>query len=242
MNKLKLKNVTLFAIYHPFNDDVNLNLLDSTIDALLKSMNLVEFAEAKLISSKEIVDFELEKLLNYGIKCEVAKWKIKDIKDYSKYMIYDLYQHIDTDFVLIIQSDGYVINPTAWSDDFLNYDYIGAAWPIKEDAYISPFNEHIRVGNGGFSLRSKKLLRTPLDIDIPFDCTQGDFYKHFNQNNFNEDGCISVHNRHLYEANHCIFAPVDVAVRFSQELPVPESFGVTPFGFHKNLPIGFNYV
>ena len=30
---------------------------------------------------------------------------------------------------MLIHSDGYVINPSAWRDDFLDYDYIGAPWP-----------------------------------------------------------------------------------------------------------------
>ena len=53
---------------------------------------------------------------------------------------------------------------------------------------------------------------------------------------YNEDGNICVHNKHLFEKHGVKFAPVEVAVRFSQELPVPESEGITPFGFHRYLP------
>jgi len=149
-------------------------------------------------------------------------------------MVYELYRHFDSKFILVTQPDGYVINPDQWDEEFLNYDYIGAPWPYREDAFLSPFGEHIRVGNGGFSLRSKKLCMTPLEVDIPFDCTSGDFYKHFNQNNFNEDGCIAVHNRHLFESNGCKFAPIELAAKFSYESPVPENYGITTFGFHGN--------
>ena len=64
-----------------------------------------------------------------------------------------LKKYIDTDFCLIIQGDGFVIHPENWTDEFLKYDYIGAPW--RNLAHYS----FIRVGNGGFSLRSKKLLK-----------------------------------------------------------------------------------
>ena len=44
--------------------------------------------------------------------------------------------------------DGYVLNGDAWCDGFLQYDYIGAPWLPSG-----------LVGNGGFSLRSRKLLK-----------------------------------------------------------------------------------
>ena len=34
------------------------------------------------------------------------------------------------------------------------------------------------------------------------------------------------------------YAPVDIAVRFSQENRVPEANGILPFGFHYHLPQG----
>ena len=94
----------------------------------------------------------------------------------------------------------------------------------------------VGVGNGGFSFRSKKLLEVPLKRQIPFNCTTGDFYKHFNANNFAEDGNICVHNRHMFVEEGCKFPSVDVAARFSYETSVPENQGLTPFGFHFNLP------
>jgi len=63
-------------------------------------------------------------------------------------MINSLVDYIDTNYCLIIQYDGYIINPDLWTDEFLNYDYIGAPW----------WYESLNVGNGGFSLRSKRLL------------------------------------------------------------------------------------
>ena len=69
---------------------------------------------------------------------------------YSRFMLKGLFQHIDTPFALVTQWDGYVANPDAWDAAFLSCDYLGARWPEAP--------KRICVGNGGFSLRSRKLL------------------------------------------------------------------------------------
>lgn len=233
---LNLKNVTALTVYSMFDNKFDRTLFDQTINAMKRSMSGITFGQNVLLTSEIIKQTFENELNNIGIKCDTLKYEINNFNDYSRYMVYELNEHVENDYVLTIQHDGFVINPNSWTDDFLNYDYIGAPWPVRDNAYISPFNEHIRVGNGGFSLRSKKLLEVPSKIDIPFDCTTGSFYKHFDQNNFNEDGCIAVHNRHLFESQGCKFAPVDLAVKFSQELDVPEAVGIVPFGFHKLIP------
>jgi len=161
------------------------------------------------------------------------------MKDYARYMIYHLHEHVDTDFVLTIQHDGFIINPMAWRDDFFDYDYIGAPWPWREQGFVTPFGEHISVGNGGFSFRSKKLTEVPTKVDVPFDVVaMNDFYKMFGGVNWNEDGNICVHNRHIYEEQGCKFAPVEVAKDFSHESPLDVNRGIIPFGYHGNLPHG----
>ena len=82
----------------------------------------------------------------------VTTIKIKPIRskeEYSYFCIKELANYVDTSHCLLIQWDGYVINEDAWQECFLEYDYIGAPWN-----YFDGRN----VGNGGFSLRSKKLL------------------------------------------------------------------------------------
>ena len=49
----------------------------------------------------------------------------------------------------------------------------------------------------------------------------------------NEDGFISVKNRHIFEAHHMRFAPIEVARYFSHETMIPEVHGIKPFAFHK---------
>lgn len=218
---IQLNNVTLIA--------VTSIKIQEHISALMHSMRGIKFAETKLVTSEEVVS------QMPGIKIE--KCRKLDYVDYSRFCIYDLYKHVDTDFCMLIHHDGFVVRPDKWEESFLDYDYIGAPWPVKNDAYISPFGEHIRVGNGGFTIRSKKLLNVPNHHDVVFEVNTGDFYKHMNAGSYNEDGCICVHNKHVYEAAGCKFAPVALAARFSQETQVPETEGIYSFGFHKHLKL-----
>ena len=108
---------------------------------------------------------------------------LTNIDEYNEYILYHLYKHINTEYCLLIQDHAFIINPDSWTNTFLEYDYIGSPWPWSETAFVTPFGEHIRVGNGGFSLRSKKLLEVPNKVHIPFKVAeQPDFYKMFDLN------------------------------------------------------------
>jgi len=95
--------------------------------------------------------------------------------------------------------------------------------PNDNISYRDPFGNLIRVGNGGFSLRSKKLLSLPTELNLEWKPYFG-FH--------NEDGFFAVHNRHLLEDNGCKFAPVELAAEFSIEHNTAETLGVKSFGFH----------
>ena len=229
---LDLSRVTLFAID-------NTDRIDGTIKSLYTNIEVAKFGSVKLVTSKEYKDKYFSELIKDGIVCEEMIFSITNIDEYNYYILYELHKHVDTDFVLITQDHAFIINPQAWSDEFFNYDYIGAPWPWRENSYVTPFGEHIRSGNGGFSLRSKKLLNVPNEVEIPFNvCEKADFYKMFGSKNTNEDGNICVHNRHIFMEQGCKFPPVEVAARFSYESLVPENYGIVPFGFHNNLPQG----
>ena len=146
--------------------------------------------------------------------------KLDSIEEYGKYVQFKLWKHIQTDFVLIVQADGWVLNGRRWEEAFMEYDYIGAPWPISETAYIDPQGVHQRVGNGGFSLRSFKLLKLGEELDLIWDVTRHSEFKHFNAKPLAEDGNICVHNRKRYESAGCRFAPLEIAARFSRELPI----------------------
>jgi hypothetical protein len=131
-------------------------------------MSLVEFAEVKLVTH---LDIKHDK-----IKIEKCP-EITSLKEYSYYMIYELHKHIDTEFVLTIQHDGFVVNQNSWDDSFFDYDYIGAPWPkdffLDEDSIATQNKdndgESIRVGNGGFSFRTQKLLKVFVDLNIEWE-------------------------------------------------------------------------
>ena len=94
--------------------------------------------------------------------------KITSIKEYEKWVLGGMLDFVKEDF-LIIQWDGFVLQPSKWNEEFESYDYIGAPWPKK--LFLQPGNIELNmlknsVGNGGFSLRSKKLLLETAKIDF----------------------------------------------------------------------------
>ena len=128
--------------------------------------------------------------------------------DYSRLMLKGLLPHVTTPHVLVVQWDGYVVNPKAFDPAFLDCDYIGAKWFWYDDGH--------RVGNGGFSLRSRRLLEALADPRV----TLGDA----------EDITIGRTARPLLEAAHGIrFATEALADRFAFEAAYPIG---QPFGFH----------
>jgi hypothetical protein len=129
--------------------------------------------------------------------------------DYSHFMIKELNQCFETTHCLVIQHDGYVLNGDMWDDEWLEYDYIGAPW-----LYPDPDRN---VGNGGFSLRSKRLQEALaaddyVEIIEPEDEVIGRLYR-----------------RVLEQKWDIVFAPEDIAHTFSYELHEPYS---KTFGFH----------
>jgi hypothetical protein len=76
--------------------------------------------------------------------------KLKSLSSYSDFVINTLPYFVEEDYCLIIQWDGFVVGPSAWTDEFLEVDYVGAPWPASMGGNL--------VGNGGFSLRSKKFM------------------------------------------------------------------------------------
>src|SRR5205085_391058 len=78
---------------------------------------------------------------------------------YSQFVFKDLPRVVETPFALMVQWDGYVIDANAWSENFRDFDYIGARWPFISDG--------MAVGNGGFSLRSRKFMSALMEPRFP---------------------------------------------------------------------------
>jgi hypothetical protein len=140
--------------------------------------------------------------------------KILSHSDYNHIILLELANKIKTDYALIIQFDGFVINPSSFNDFFYKFDYIGAPWPAG-----TVFGKGAIVGNGGFSLRSRKLIEA-----IPKYCSSI-------SPNVPEDATICRYLRTILEEfDGIVFAPVEVARYFSFEMEAVKDN--EPFGFH----------
>lgn len=192
--------------------------IKDTINALKQCMKYFNFKEVLFISDTKPF------FLGNGITYRCCK-KLSSSNQYSSFILYDLVDYIRTEHVLIIQYDGFILNPDKWTDDFLKYDYIGAPWPNNFVTYSGDIQQ---VGNGGFSLRSRKLLEVARKEKIPFISRTG--------RSVNEDLMIALEYPDIYKKNGCIIAPFKVALSFSQEMNLPEFDDITPLGFHAFYP------
>lgn len=186
-----LPDVTLLAV-----TDV---ALAATARALTLSQRGLEFGDVLLLS---------DRAPGAGTP---AEWRqippIRSRVEYSRFMLRDLAAHLTTGHALCIQWDGYVLDPARWDPAFLDYDYIGAPWPH--------FTDGMNVGNGGFSLRSRRLIEACAALPITEDA---------------EDVAIGRTHRRLLEQRFGLrFAPEEVARRFAFERHAPTG---AEFGFH----------
>lgn len=190
--------------------------------AIRESMRLAEqpFAQVVLVTDEEGLR-HLPPQRPDKLRIDLVP-TIKSVGEYSRYVLHSLPDHVNTPHALVFQWDGFVLDIQRWRPDFLHYDYIGAPWV---GAHASGPRA---VGNGGFSLRSLKLLRAVREIapdsgDRP------------------EDNVICFDLADRLEHEYGIrFAPVSVANHFSVEHMTPANFrGETAelpaqctFGFH----------
>lgn len=122
---------------------------------------------------------------------------------------------VETSHLLVIQWDGWVLDGSLWEPEWLDADYIGAPWWWHPDK---------RVGNGGFSLRSTRLMRFLAAHSDKFPVAAI------------EDDALCRQYRPALEAEGFRWAPEEIAMRFSFEYTKPASHGT--FGFHdmRNWP------
>ena len=219
MSKSNLKNVTLVAV----------SGIESrgALHALEQSMKNIEYAEVVFISHNKPENLNPKIHFKQCKPTELVSKDPKSTKDYSHFMLYSLKDYISSDFVLIVHKNAYVIHPEKWDLEFLKYDYIGAPWPPKY-LYSQKGNE-VRVGNGGFSLRSKKLLEAPTALGLSFETKKNHTI------GYNEDVILCATYRDELEQAGFVWAPVKTAAAFSKESWCAES-KFRPFGFHDYKP------
>jgi hypothetical protein len=170
--KLTLPNVTLLAV-------TSVEIEQHQMSLKISSQN-IEFGAVKLLSSslpeKKYSDIEYISIPPMNRSGN------------NRFLMKDLYKYFETSHCLYVQADSFVVNADLWKEEFLEFDYIGAPWPneIQINPYLKkgevfaynpnmhePVNENLVlnmkencVGSGGFSLRSRKLLKTVAKIDF----------------------------------------------------------------------------
>lgn len=151
--------------------------------------------------------------IEFGDVRIITERLFKGREGYSRFCIKDMWKYVDTSHVLIVHGDGYVMNPWAWDDSWLGFDMIGANWDW--------YKKHT-CGNGGFSLRSKKLLKIISELDL--------------KEHHAEDDILCRQMRPMLEREHDIkFAPAEVCKEFSIE-----GYGLKPGMFKYDSEFGFH--
>lgn len=156
-----------------------------------------DFADYKFFTSKDIK-------YKYQAPCK----PLNSREDYSEFIIKELPKHIYTPYALIVQWDGFIVNPDKWTNEFLEYDYLGAPWSMNHTG-----------GNGGFSLRSKRLLDAANETISHVD--------------YNEDWLICAKYGEELKNKGVKYAPYEINFGFSSEnISNPDAFGFHDLNLH----------
>ena len=190
----------------------NESFLSRLVWAYKQFSQKTSFAEKTFFISEDIDHVEYgDFFVSEGIQV-IPLNKDYNIHQYSRMVIKELTNFINTDFVMLFQNDGFIDNINKWDDSFLKYDYIGAPWWYKDNN---------NVGNGGFSIRSKKLLEI-LAKD-----------EHIEKFVPEDHHICRVYGDYLREKHGIIFAPEKIASKFSVET----GEYVDQFGFHSDYQL-----
>lgn len=175
----------------------NLHLPDVTLIGV--STNEYEELQAAASISTEHIKFGEVKLLRpEGVNSKAT---------YNQFVMNELVNHVNTDYFIIFQPDGYILDWRAFDKRFYEFDYIGAPWLFSHKEYPG-----CHVGNGGASWRSKKLHK--IIQEDPAVVPANDPYIR----NYEEDHNICKIYRTYLERKHGIkYAPISVAEKFSIE-------------------------
>jgi hypothetical protein len=162
-----------------------------------------------------------------------------DYIGYSNFCMYSLHHYVKTDYALLVQHDGWALSKDNWKDDWLGYDYIGGlthAALIGEEFYtnfmwVGRDNPTV-IQNGGFSLRSKKFMRS-----LVYNGIMPKMYTMAMLNN--EDVQMTGFLRPALEKVGIRFAPNDEAALFAFEHLNPDIHGgidlTKVFGHHSRF-------
>jgi len=180
----------------------------------LKNVTLVCADGNNKKEAKQLLEMISEEIHFHDTK--VFTKNLNSIKDYNLFVASKLSSEIESEFCMVVQLDGYPLNLGAWDDAYLKYDYIGAPW------YTQPHPIEKTVGNGGFSIRSKKYLEECEKMEFAGEIPEDEFFCRKMDDVLKDQGIK--------------FAPHTLAYKFSvEDLPYKGQFG-----FHGRTTIQIN--
>lgn len=137
---------------------------------------------------------------------------------WSRCFWYEVPLHVRTSHILGIQWDSWIVEPSSWRDEFLDWDYIGAPWWYQDG---------MNVGNGGFSLRSTPFARYIRKHRARYPCLHA----------MDDDLYCRKYRAQIQHEAAFRWGTQDVASKFAFECVQPTN-GYVPFGFHAAFNFG----
>jgi|TARA_B100000073_G_scaffold155202_1_gene128182 hypothetical protein len=243
-NKLQLPDVAIFTFCWGTEH------VEKSLKAMLIGMDQVDFKRSVLITDSSKTDLSLfDKTINkHNIEvCDMSVDLNSNLQNddenrsgFCESFVQQTNKYIFDDFCLNVQHDSTIIDSSKWDHRFLNYDYIGAPWPMNiiqaSDMVAGRIDEIPNVvGNGGFSLRTRKFVEESAKLG----------WEHKN-----EDLNICVFNHETMTGAGIKFAPPSLAAKFSKEHPTEYGnftrsllFTYDSFGFHGDFnTAGMNFI
>lgn len=204
MGKLQLPSVTLICV-----DCVDIK---RAIKVLEHCKTKADFGAVKLLTSTPI---------EYEHRVQIMP--LNSLIAYSIFVLTRLHEYIDTERLLIVQRDGWILNPESFNPAWLELDYIG---PL--------FIQYDKCGSGGFSLRSKKIMQDVSETLPYWDGSYEQAHRMQAALAYYEDGVISLGG---FSRRYKI-ATLEQAANFGQGgNRNPKYFREKPFGWHRTWQV-----
>lgn len=200
--KLQLPSVTLVAI-----DCINATKSMKVLDHCKK---MCDFGDVKLLTNIPI---------SYQHRVKIMP--LNSLISYSIFMLTRFNEYITTPHCLIVQCDGWILNPESFDPIWLENDYTA---PL--------YMQYDYCGSGGFSLRSKRIMDYAAEIMPKWDGTQQDADLIQSQLGYYEDGIISLSGKFSDFKIATLEQAADFANGGNRN---PKYFRERPFGFHRTF-------
>jgi hypothetical protein len=182
--------------------DVTLVMIDATCPELSRLSLADSLAQ---VECGDVIVCSPERLAGEDVRwVQTPKWN--DRLGCSKFIWYELPELVRTNFLLFTSWDAWIVDATQWSDEFLEYDYVGAPWW---------YDDGLNVGHG--LLRSRRLMqflatnRETFPLQHPEDDVLSRRYRpaleregfRWPSENSRRDSCSNAHDRRLIHAISC---------------------------------------